>query len=363
LTLTKESLDATLKPYPLIEKSIALIAEERYSTHLKKKESMLSDKFGEELTACITQNELQNVFIFKDADSEFLHRLAITLVPVQFFQNQIIMKKGDIANAMYFLVKGTVQAVDEYSTKVFATFEPGSFFGEIGLLMKNTTRTATIKCASPDVLVFSCEKKNLDRIIEDYPDMKKKIEAEMYRRYEYVRHRDNEESDTGATDFESIREKLKKVALFKNASSAFVHEIALKVVLKRGQPGDVIVRHGDSANSMFFIVDGTVQIASADRSKEFAEMSTDSYFGEVSLFFDQRRTATVICKSETTLVELGKDAVDATFLMYPELKETIASVAAENYKAYCKRERISADSVVSGMISLEATAEHLKAVL
>jgi F-box/leucine-rich repeat protein 7 len=61
LTLTKESLDNALKPYPEIEKSIATIAKARLQMHMKKIESQVTDHFGKELTIFITQQELQNV--------------------------------------------------------------------------------------------------------------------------------------------------------------------------------------------------------------------------------------------------------------------------------------------------------------
>jgi CRP-like cAMP-binding protein len=153
------------------------------------------------------------VSIFKDAESEFLHKLTLSLKPLQFYQNQTIIKKGDKAKEMFFLVKGTVHVLDDFGSKVFATFEPGSFFGEIGLFMKNGMRTATLKCASADAVVFKCEKQDLDKILEGYPEMKKKIEVEIERRFEYIKHRETANVNGGSTamDAESIREKLKKV--------------------------------------------------------------------------------------------------------------------------------------------------------
>jgi F-box/leucine-rich repeat protein 7 len=153
--------------------------------------------------------------------------------------------------------------------------------------------------------------------------------------------------------------------LFQKASISFLHELALKIVLVRSSPGDIIFKQGDTAKSMFIIVDGTVEVLSLNEKVVFAEMSPDSYFGEVSLFFDLHlRTATVRSKTESTLIELGKEAFDATILTYPELKQSIELVATENYQRFLDREKTSKSlKVQSSFLSFEATAESFKAVL
>jgi F-box/leucine-rich repeat protein 7 len=222
LTLTKESLDCVLKPYPDIEHSISLIAKERYSTHLKKLESAVNQDFSEELD-CITQKELREVPIFKDEDVAFLHKLALTLKPIKFYQNQKIIKKGDMAKEIFFVVKGIAQVVDDSEATVYAEFTPirylftnVCYFGEAGLLLRDNRRTATVKCASEYVVLFKCEKSDLDTLLEQFPNAKSNIEQELQRRLEYIRHRESHNLNQEiaiATEIETVREKLKTVLL------------------------------------------------------------------------------------------------------------------------------------------------------
>jgi hypothetical protein len=131
LILTRESLGKALRPYPPIAKSISMIAEQRYALYVKKKECSVVEEFGEELSLAITQNELQNFSLFRDASVGFLHSLALSLQPAKYYRDQTLFKKGDVAAEMFFVAKGCADAVDEKRVAVYAQFKPGSFFGEV----------------------------------------------------------------------------------------------------------------------------------------------------------------------------------------------------------------------------------------
>lgn len=215
LILTKEALAKALEPYPKIAQSIARIAEERYSTHLKKKEIAIEDQFGEELQLSITQNELQNFSIFKDASVGFLHSLAMSLKPEKYYRNQIIFRKGDQAQEMYFVAKGTADAVDEARTTVFATLNPGSFFGEVAVFTDDQKRTATVICSSDELVVFKCEKTALNEILAEFPEVHSSIEIELARRMEYIHHRNRANlspRQLQATEIEVVAQKLQYVS-------------------------------------------------------------------------------------------------------------------------------------------------------
>lgn len=296
LILTKEALAKALEPYPKIAQSISRIAEERYSSHLKKKASSFEEEFGDELKLTITQSELQNVSIFKDASVGFLHSLAMSLKPVKFYRNQTVFRKGDPASDMFFVAKGCAEVVDEARSIVFAQFLPGSFFGEVAVFSDKQLRTATVQCASEELVVFKCEKQALSEILSEFPEVHEKIEVELARRMEYINHRDLADlppDQIQATEIETVRQKLQLIPLFSNADIGFLHTLALHLQVKRFVPNSVIFKEGEPATCMYFIIDGTVQIISSDGKQIYAEMGKDSYFGEVGLFYDINRTASV----------------------------------------------------------------------
>jgi voltage-gated potassium channel len=85
-----------------------------------------------------------------------------------------------------------------------------------------------------------------------------------------------------------------------------------------------IVRLGEPADAMFFVMDGEVEV---EISPQPVRLGKGQFFGEIGLVLDTTRTATVTALTECRLLAL--DRVDFTRLMtkHPELKARITSVA------------------------------------
>lgn len=138
--------------------------------------------------------------------------LAISLTPIQYQQGELIIKKGDAASEMYFIVKGTAEVFNEEDGAVYAQFAPGSFFGEVGLFF-DIKRTASVHCTS-DVMVFKLTREVLDKILENYPEVSQKIKTEAKQRFLYNQEREKIKLTIRRkvqTEHEVIRERLKLV--------------------------------------------------------------------------------------------------------------------------------------------------------
>ena len=61
---------------------------------------------------------------------------------------EIIIRKGDKADSMYYLKDGELEIVE-----INKSLEPGAVMGEIGIFAANQTRTATVRCRT-DCTVF-----------------------------------------------------------------------------------------------------------------------------------------------------------------------------------------------------------------
>jgi CRP-like cAMP-binding protein len=120
---------------------------------------------------------------------------------------------------------------------------------------------------------------------------------------------------------------------------------------------------------MFFIISGEVQVESDDGSKIYAEMGQNSFFGEVALFYDIRRTANIRAKSQCTVMELYKDVLDKLLKEYSGIENQMKAIAKENYDLFQKREHEIkvASSKNNGeteesAYNVEATIFHLEKV-
>jgi MFS family permease len=90
---------------------------------------------------------LEQLGIFASASRPVLERLAAAAVEVVVPAGITIIREGDEADALYVIVSGRVDVTSRGEAgaedRYFRTMEPGSYFGEIGLL-ERIPRTATV---------------------------------------------------------------------------------------------------------------------------------------------------------------------------------------------------------------------------
>jgi len=374
LTLTKENLKKLLENYPSVAQEIALIAEERFSSFVKSQEAEINYEFGEELSLGISRDQIKNVPIFRDCEVGFLHMLAMSVQPVQYYQGDLVVKKGDIANEMFFIVRGTAEVFNELDGTVYAELTTPSFFGEVGLFFE-MKRTASVRVSSSVMDVFQLTKNNLDEVLKKYPEVSEKIKAEAQVRFKYNEAREKAKLDKkqeAETEVEIVREKLKVVPLFQQCDTGFLHQLALSMKLCIFEENKLIIRRGEDANSMFFIISGEVQVESDDGSKIYAEMGQNSFFGEVALFYDIKRTANIRAKTQCTVMELYKDVLDKLLKEYKDIELQMKAIAKENYDLFQKREQeiklastkdgTPGEEADSSAYNVEATVSHLEKV-
>ncbi len=89
--------------------------------------------------------------------------------------------------------------------------------------------------------------------------------------------------------------------------------------------GTVIFRRGDSADRLYYIVNGRIRIEEADRKLEEGAL-----LGEIALFTaDQKRTATAIAEEPTQLCWIGKEAVLGLYRQHPDFGLVLTKLVAE----------------------------------
>ena len=92
----------------------------------------------------------------------------------------IIVRKGDIGDAMYFLLQGTVRIFDSFDKPPLASLGPGDFFGETALVTQEP-RNAHIQAQGP-VEMFALDAAGLEKVLVKFPLVRKVLAAEAKRR-------------------------------------------------------------------------------------------------------------------------------------------------------------------------------------
>ncbi|KAM0344441.1 hypothetical protein ACHAPU_007625 [Fusarium lateritium] len=312
--------------------------------------------------------------LFMSAPEEFLVAIGNHLKPQIQSPNDHIVTEGDEAKAMYWLVRGVVAVTSRDGEAVYAELNPGSFFGEIGVLME-MPRTATI-VARTKCLLLVLKKEDLHAVIPRFPDMEKAIREEAQERLNLLKKKRQEsgrlikspsgdftarepapgevstgergvikdgavvnnkkrkspspgimEDPTAGSAIGSgqinIRTTLKELPLFSTLPADILHFLGLSVQPKTYTPFSDIVRQGLPGNEIFFIVRGEAEVIhdepfyddnvqnKAQAIPKRPRLKAGQYFGEVaSLGLSRGRTATVRSITSVECIMITGEVLD-----------------------------------------------------
>ncbi len=91
----------------------------------------------------------------------------------------------------------------------------------------------------------------------------------------------------------------------------FYEKISQIGKVKVFQEGSPIIFEGDLGNTIYFLIEGEVNVVTYNESgKEIilATLKALNFFGEISLFDERNRTATIVAHTKCKVVELTKNA-------------------------------------------------------
>lgn len=126
-----------------------------------------------------------------------------------------------------------------------------------------------------------------------------------------------------------LSDLLPNVPVFRNSSPALRRELMLSLEPVVTQPGGFLVNDGDSADGIYFIARGTLEVVAADGDTVHGTLSVGDYFGDLTLLLGESRSAGVrsVGFSEVFLLEAG--AYQRIRSAHPDLREVLAKSAQE----------------------------------
>jgi len=110
---------------------------------------------------------------------------------------------------------------------------------------------------------------------------------------------------------------IKKVPLLQSADDAFVAEIVVRLKPRVSLPNSYVIRMGETGREMFFLSKGKVDVVIGN-GIVVANFTGGSFFGEIALIYDVKRTATIRAKEFCDLFVLTKEDFDEICEAYPE---------------------------------------------
>ncbi len=106
--------------------------------------------------------------------------------------------------------------------------------------------------------------------------------------------------------------QLRPLSLFATLSDDQIRQLAERADRRLYTRGEVLVRQGDTGDSLFVILSGRARVESKDeqdRVTVLAHIPPGDFFGEMSLLTGERRSASVLAEEETEVVVVDKNAL------------------------------------------------------
>ena len=134
----------------------------------------------------------------------------------------------------------------------------------------------------------------------------------------HIRHRDH--------DKQARKEALATVRFFDVVPAPLLDHLSDLVHTRLYTHDEVVFEQGDRGDEFYVVLRGEVSVqirTNAGRSAELTRLGPGKFFGEMSLLMDTRRAATIVTTSETSLLVIGRAALQQILDQSPQLAETI----------------------------------------
>ncbi len=123
---------------------------------------------------------------------------------------------------------------------------------------------------------------------------------------------------------------LKRFPLIKELSESSIEKLKDKSGLKFFKSGDVIIVEDTVEESLYLIVSGIVDVLKA--GKKISEVKEGEIMGELSIFLNDKRSATCIAKSDVKLIEISGNDFKEIIKEEPNLNNKIENILKERIK-------------------------------
>ncbi|KAJ3285853.1 hypothetical protein HDU79_006991 [Rhizoclosmatium sp. JEL0117] len=279
--------------------------------------------------------------LFASFPQSTLEQISLSSYELKRREGQIIITKGEEGAEMFFIVEGSVVVVVD--GKELSVLKRPVFFGEMGVLLK-FQRTATI-IAKTDVVLAVVTKQKLDEIVSLANPAVQLILEEFttnketwWKQQQYIKSQEK----FGAEFVNNIaRKDLKSLELFSEAPEKFLDSLAMTLKCLTYKAGDIVIYHGEEADSMYFVLSGTVEVV-GNTGVVHAEIGPGSFFGEVGILLNMKRTASIRAKIESRLFKLQKNNLDEIVSEYPTVENKLKEAADERFYLFQMRQSFAA---------------------
>ncbi|HVN72278.1 MAG TPA: cyclic nucleotide-binding and patatin-like phospholipase domain-containing protein [Desulfomonilia bacterium] len=271
---------------------------------------MKSDKDGLSKEA-LSELIRSNPFWAAVSDS-IIEDLLPSMEYVHIKQGETLIRQGDISEAMYVVVKGNLQAVsiqpDETEIPL-GKIGPGEPIGEIQILAGGKNTASVLALSDAEVVKFS--KTALENLLHKSPDLVSVLADISKRRL--------------------LHNQLANIlpTLFGPLDDTMLQDIEDQVEWLHVPGGETLFREGEPGDALYIVLCGRLRVvAKGDNKSEkvLGEVAMGESVGEMALFTDEPRSATVYATRDSELVKISQGVFERITRQYPQLPISITKI-------------------------------------
>jgi HlyB family type I secretion system ABC transporter len=229
-----------------------------------------------------------------------------SFVPASFTFGQPIVREGEPADGFYVLVSGQARVVKQRENGEDISLNllrPGDSFGEMGLL-EEASRNATVR-ATGDVTTLKLDRSVFQALIRADPEIRQYLELQ-------IKHRHLHNFFRLYSPFARLPAEQLKTLLTEFRAISFA-------------PGELVIRQGDGPGPMYIVEEGRLRTFTEENGRRhyLAYLRKGDFFGEMSIFKRQPRSANVEAMSPCKLLELAPETFEKLLKNCPAFKAQI----------------------------------------
>jgi monovalent cation:H+ antiporter-2, CPA2 family len=171
----------------------------------------------------------------------------------------------------------------------------------------------------------------LIRRVQSNPQLKRQFEDARATRFARLKHdldsaRRQAEAKAAAHKTFTPEELVDRFPLFEGLTPEQREVLVLHFEPHTAQPGERIIRSGDKADTVYFIIAGEVEVAVGSRR---IKLGAGDFFGEMALISGLRRTADVTALDYSKFATLSRRDFRQFLARYPAIRDQIAALASK----------------------------------
>lgn len=266
----------------------------------KWKKSLSEPKKRTQLTKLLAKT-----LIFADTTENFRGAIVDAILPVEFYEGQVVCRHGEEGDWMAIVLSGRLERKLQRETTEISIGDvgPGNIIGDLGLFGITPSRSFTVVAIAQSLLLI-LSKAQLEKAVSQAGGP---VSLSLFR--------DGQQMENLMADTESFLQ----LQCFKKLDRDFVMTLRENSEPRLCYPSQVLMRENAYGNEMYILRAGEVRIEKGH--KFVVSLGAGVVLGELAVLgSDKRRTATVTCTSLCLIRVLNGDVFHEILNMFPRAK-------------------------------------------